>query len=128
MALVGAGVGMLITIHVTRYNHLIKAKHKFAASFADELATLKSGKIGDNCNTMFMINNAFEKHCRAYVEYWSVLSWLGKRSLATKWGEYLHGKGEHHNKEKFIYLVPVKGKDESKVIEIAINHIESLIS
>lgn len=127
-ALFGAFCGMLITIHVTRYTHTIGARHKFATAFADELAVLKSGKTGNDCSTMFMIRDSSDKHTRAYVEYWSVLNRFDKWRIEKKWNIYQYGKGQNWNKERFIYLVPVKGKTEADLIEIVTQHIESLVS
>ncbi|MBJ6800159.1 hypothetical protein JFN90_08405 [Geomonas sp. Red259] len=97
-------------------------------AFADELAVLKGGSVAIECTTVIMLANALPKHQRAYVELWCVLDRAGKRQLEKKWKTYLYGQGNRWNKEKFIYLAsPHYGTEESSM-ELAVHHIEKLVS
>ena len=129
VGLLGAFCGMLISVYVVRYMLTTTAKHRFAAAFTDELTILKSGKkVVNDCATMQLLEGSFSKHSKAYIELWSVLDCFGKWRIEKKWDTYKYGKGNNRNNERFLYLVPVKGKDEATVIKIASKHIESLIS
>jgi len=128
MALIGVACGMLITIHVARYTHIVAAKHRFSAAFTDELTILKSGKIGDELDTNFLLDNAFAKHTNAYIEFWSILGCIGKWWIEKKWDIYQYGKCKQNPHVRFVYLIPYNGKNEPDMMKLAVKHIESLIS
>jgi hypothetical protein len=130
IALFGAFCGMLISIFIARYTLTTAARYRFAASFTDELAILKLGEpFGEGNPTQRLLEEAFPKHNRAYVELCSVLDRFSRWRVEKRWQKYQYGDRPPDPDDRFTYLACSENEKEQKdVMRLAVRHIVSLIS
>jgi hypothetical protein len=130
-SLTGAWFGAYLTRRATYHLALRESFAKFASGFTEELIELKTTSSTEEGVVVDLLESAYQKHLRAYLELYAMLSGRQRRTLEIKWKTYKQersdGTPEAREALKFSQYLPDYYEDISVKKQRAIQHIESLL-